>query len=128
MAVTSFSSPSTGTLAAFGDALESTITTGRNAAGTILVNGGALPIQGGRATVANGCDHCGGRFGMVTYRWWGNKFCKRRCKDAYLRELVLGRDKIGRWFGLLRGGMKIESGQRLASGLPYNLRVSTGQS
>jgi hypothetical protein len=19
------------------------------------------------------CDHCGGRFGMVTHRWWGNK-------------------------------------------------------
>jgi hypothetical protein len=32
------------------------------------------------------CDHCGGRFGMVTHRWWGNKFCKRRCKNAYLRE------------------------------------------
>src|SRR5215467_14046009 len=30
------------------------------------------------------CDHCGGRFGMVTHRWWGNKFCKRICKDAYL--------------------------------------------
>jgi hypothetical protein len=23
------------------------------------------------------CDHCGGRFGMVTHRWCGNKFCKR---------------------------------------------------
>jgi transposase InsO family protein len=22
------------------------------------------------------CNHCGGRFGMVTHRWWGNKFCK----------------------------------------------------
>jgi hypothetical protein len=32
------------------------------------------------------CDHCGGRFGMVTHRWWGDKFCKRRCKNAYLRE------------------------------------------
>jgi hypothetical protein len=31
------------------------------------------------------CNHCGGRFGMVTHRWWGNKFCKRRCKNAYLR-------------------------------------------
>jgi hypothetical protein len=28
----------------------------------------------------------GGRFGMVTHRWWGNKFCKRTCKNAYLRE------------------------------------------
>src|SRR6266481_8427073 len=32
------------------------------------------------------CDHCGGRFGMVTHRWWTNKFCKRTCKNAYLRE------------------------------------------
>src|SRR5262245_15497399 len=32
------------------------------------------------------CDYCGGRFGMVTHRWWGDKFCKRTCKDAYLRE------------------------------------------
>jgi hypothetical protein len=46
------------------------------------------------------CDHCGGRFGMVTHRWWGSKFCKRTCKDAYLREITLDRDTIGRWFGL----------------------------
>ena len=32
------------------------------------------------------CDYCGERFGMVTQRWWGNKFCKRTCKNAYLRE------------------------------------------
>jgi len=32
------------------------------------------------------CDHCGGRFGMVTHRWWGNKFCKRVCKNAHRRE------------------------------------------
>jgi len=32
------------------------------------------------------CDYCGGRFGMVTHRWWGNKFCKRTCKNAYIRE------------------------------------------
>jgi hypothetical protein len=31
-------------------------------------------------------DHCGGRFGMVTHRWWGNKFCKRACKNAHRRE------------------------------------------
>src|SRR6266481_984262 len=46
------------------------------------------------------CDHCGGRFGMVTHRWWTNKFCKRTCKDAYLREVTLGRDIIRRWFSL----------------------------
>jgi hypothetical protein len=40
---------------------------------------------------------------MLTHRWWGNKFCKRTCKDAYLRELALGRDKICRWYGFVRG-------------------------
>jgi hypothetical protein len=23
---------------------------------------------------------------MVTHRWWGDKFCKRTCKNAYARE------------------------------------------
>ncbi len=36
---------------------------------------------------------------MVTHRWWGNKFCKRTCKHAYLRELALDRDRIRRWYG-----------------------------
>jgi hypothetical protein len=44
------------------------------------------------------CDRCGGRFGIVTHRWWGNKFCKRVCKDAYLRETSLDRDAT--WLGL----------------------------
>jgi hypothetical protein len=48
------------------------------------------------------CDHCGGPFGMVTHRWWGSKFCKRRCKEAYLREIMLDRDTVHRWCGLLR--------------------------
>ena len=46
------------------------------------------------------CNHCGGRFGMVTHRWWGSKFCKRTCKDAYLHEVKLDRDAIRRWFDL----------------------------
>jgi Ca2+-binding RTX toxin-like protein len=51
MAVTStFSS---GTLFVFGDALDNDITVSRNAAGTILVNGGAVAVVGGTPTVAN---------------------------------------------------------------------------
>jgi hypothetical protein len=23
---------------------------------------------------------------MVTHRWWGDKFCKKACKNTYLRE------------------------------------------
>ena len=50
------------------------------------------------------CDYCGGRFGLVTHRWWNNKFCKRTCKGAYLRELVLGRYQISRWSCFPRAG------------------------
>ena len=47
------------------------------------------------------CDHCGGPFGMVTHRWWGSKFCRRRCKDAHLREIMLDRCAVLRWCGLV---------------------------
>jgi Ca2+-binding RTX toxin-like protein len=44
---------SSGTVTLIGDALDNTITVSRNAAGTILANGGAIPILGGTPTVAN---------------------------------------------------------------------------
>ncbi len=43
----------TGLLSVFGDNLDNTITTSRNAAGGILVDGGAVSIVGGQPTVAN---------------------------------------------------------------------------
>ncbi len=46
-------SPSAGLLTVFGDSLDNTITISRNAAGTILVNGGAVAVLGGTPTVAN---------------------------------------------------------------------------
>lgn len=53
MAVTAFFVPSAGTLTVFGDALDNTTTISRNAAGQILVNGGAVAVSGGTPTVAN---------------------------------------------------------------------------
>ncbi|HEX6987266.1 MAG TPA: calcium-binding protein [Planctomycetaceae bacterium] len=50
--VASFSAAS-GTLSVFGDSLDNNITVSRNAAGQLLVNGGAVAITGGTATVAN---------------------------------------------------------------------------
>jgi hypothetical protein len=47
------------------------------------------------------CAHCSGPFGMVTHRWWGSKFCKRRCKEAHLREVMLDRDAVHPWCGWL---------------------------
>lgn len=44
---------SAGILTTFGNGQNNTIALGRNAAGTIVVNGGAVAIKGGPATVAN---------------------------------------------------------------------------
>ena len=52
-AVTASFLPGAGTLTVFGDALDNNITLSRNAAGTILVNGGAVAVLGGTPTVAN---------------------------------------------------------------------------
>ncbi len=52
-AVTASFLPSAGVLSVFGDSLNNTITVSRNAAGTILVNGGAVAVTGGTPTVAN---------------------------------------------------------------------------
>src|SRR5262245_39966598 len=52
-AVTASFSGSTGTLSVFGDAANNTIVVSRNAAGQILVNGGAVSVVGGTPTVAN---------------------------------------------------------------------------
>jgi Ca2+-binding RTX toxin-like protein len=53
LAVTAVFAPATGTLSVYGDSADNTIQLSRNAAGAILVNGGAVNIVGGAATVAN---------------------------------------------------------------------------
>src|SRR5260221_14686294 len=46
-------SPDAGLLSVFSDDGDNVIVTSRDAAGQILVNGGAVPVSGGTATVAN---------------------------------------------------------------------------
>ena len=53
MAVTASFSPASQVLSAFGDGQSNNITLSRDAAGKLLVNGGAVTIKGGTATVAN---------------------------------------------------------------------------
>jgi Ca2+-binding RTX toxin-like protein len=53
MTVTSSFIPGAGILTVLGDAQKNNITASRDAAGRILINGGAVPIQGGTSTVAN---------------------------------------------------------------------------
>ncbi|MDQ5852455.1 MAG: hypothetical protein M3380_10380, partial [Chloroflexota bacterium] len=51
--ITASYSPSSGLLTIFGDTLDNSIAIGRQTAGAILVNGGAVAVRGGRPTVAN---------------------------------------------------------------------------
>src|SRR5262249_26287477 len=53
LAVTASFSPTTGILTVLGDTANNTVVVSRDAAGKILVNGGAVAVQGGTATVAN---------------------------------------------------------------------------
>jgi Ca2+-binding RTX toxin-like protein len=53
MAIKASFSPAAGTLSVFGDDHKNAITVSRNAAGALLVNGGAVAVDGGQATVAN---------------------------------------------------------------------------
>jgi Ca2+-binding RTX toxin-like protein len=52
-AVAATFSPGSGQLTVFGDSLDNSITISRNAAGQILVNGGAVAVAGGTPTVGN---------------------------------------------------------------------------
>ena len=52
---------------------------------------------------------------MVTHRWWGSKFCKRTCKEAYLRDVTLDRDTIRRWFG-----PRVSRAAQAVGGTPIN--------
>jgi RTX calcium-binding nonapeptide repeat (4 copies) len=53
MAISSTFLPNSALLSVFGDSQSNTVTLSRDAAGNILINGGAVPVQGGTATVAN---------------------------------------------------------------------------
>jgi Ca2+-binding RTX toxin-like protein len=53
MAITANFSLTSGLLSVLGDTLDNSVTVGRDAAGQILINGGAISIAGGLSTVAN---------------------------------------------------------------------------
>jgi len=53
MAITSVFTPGAGVLTTFGDALDNDVVISRDAAGNLLVNGGAVAVLGGTPTVAN---------------------------------------------------------------------------
>jgi hypothetical protein len=60
---------------------------------------------------------------MVTHRWWGNKFCKRTCKNAYLRENhhTLSGWVIPRFFAFAGGAWLAAAVAVVALALPFVL-------
>ena len=85
MAIFSFFSPSVGLLSTFGDSLANTISIGRNAAGNLLVNGGAVSILGGTPTVGNTSRlQVFGRRGDDTITLRARRRPRRQCRDLRL--------------------------------------------
>ena len=48
----------------------------------------------------------------MTHRWWGDKFCKRTCKNAYIRENR--RSVSGQFF--FTGGARLAAAVAVAAG------------
>jgi hypothetical protein len=50
------------------------------------------------------CDICGGRFGLIIYRHFAHRFCRKRCKDLYLARLrQQTQESKDRWLAYLFG-------------------------
>jgi hypothetical protein len=47
----------------------------------------------------NRCDHCGGKFGLVSYSHWRLHFCRRACRESFLAKVAKERAQIGSWLG-----------------------------
>jgi hypothetical protein len=47
------------------------------------------------------CAHCGGKFGLVRYKWYSQQFCRKRCREAYVDKLAADRDRLRRWLGFI---------------------------
>ena len=43
----------------------------------------------------NRCANCGGRFGLVSHRYLGLRFCRKACKD----DFVAKHTRIRKWLG-----------------------------
>jgi hypothetical protein len=56
------------------------------------------------------CSHCRGKLGMVSYprsewtTWYHERFCSKKCRDAFLNRLAADRDRVRKWLGYLRPG------------------------
>jgi predicted nucleic acid-binding Zn ribbon protein len=48
------------------------------------------------------CTHCGGPFGLIRQRWWGERFCSDRCRKKFLDKIAKDRERFRKWIGYLK--------------------------
>jgi len=46
------------------------------------------------------CAYCGGRFGLVVYRWYDQRFCRAKCRERFLQDQDEKRERVRRWLNL----------------------------
>ena len=47
----------------------------------------------------NRCANCGGKFGLVYHNHWGQRFCRKACKDDFLAKTAKDHARMRKWFG-----------------------------
>jgi len=47
----------------------------------------------------NRCANCGGRFGLVSHRHLGLRFCCKTCKDNFMAKAAKDRVCLRKWLG-----------------------------
>jgi hypothetical protein len=52
----------------------------------------------------NRCANCGGKFGLVSYNYWGLRFCRKACKNNHLVRAARDHALMRKWFGRLARG------------------------
>ena len=45
------------------------------------------------------CSHCGGKFGLICYHYWGLRFCRKACKDNFIAKAAKDYARLRKWFG-----------------------------
>ena len=53
----------------------------------------------------NHCANCGGKFGLVSYRHWSLRFCRKACRQAFVARTAKEHMQMRKWFGLLGRGL-----------------------
>ena len=47
------------------------------------------------------CSFCSGRFGLIRHHHWDAQFCRKSCKEAYLKKIAEDREKARRFLDYL---------------------------